>query len=74
MWGLFSCSYLVTKIDGVAEISSRRLRFGSKNIIFKSLFDVNFRQFYYSSKSRESSVIATSISLQATYWFISSYK
>ena len=64
---MFSYSFLIIKIDVFAEISSRKLWFDSKNIIFKSFFDINFRQLYYSSESRDSSVVATSISLQATY-------
>ena len=65
-WRVFSYSFLVIKIDVFAEISSRKLRFESKSIIFKSFFDITFRQIYYSSKSRDSSVIATRISLKAT--------
>ena len=36
---------------------------GEKDIIFKMFFDINLRKHYYSSKSRDSSVIATNINL-----------
>ena len=62
-WGVdkneeFGC-YVIIKWPLVAKGCD----WGEK--IFQELFDINFRQYYYSPKSYDSSVIAISLNLQS---------
>lgn len=57
------------KISIFPEISSRRLWFGRKKYYFEDLFDLKFRQHYYSPNSRDSSVIAKSHKLNKIFFF-----
>lgn len=73
------CMQLVLKKHGYL-ISSRNYEISIEDcdldgeISLSRLFDINLSQNYCSPKSRDSSVVAKSLNLQSTYWFISSYK
>ena len=64
-----NCSFLVKKLVFFQKLVAEDCDLGEKKYYFEDLFDLKFRQHYYSPNSRDSSVIAKSHKLNKIFFF-----